>query len=89
MADLDRMVAGIRCREVLGHLSDYLDGEVTLEVRERIEAHLRECDQCERFGGQMSSIVASLRKALKEPEPLNEEVERRLRDRLRREIGIY
>jgi hypothetical protein len=52
MADLNRVVAGIRCIEVLELLSDYLDGDVSQESKERIEAHLRGCDQCERFGGR-------------------------------------
>lgn len=89
MADLNRVVAGIRCIEVLGLLSEYLDGEVSPEDRERIEAHLRGCDQCERFGGQMSSFVKSLRETLREPEPLDEGVARRLQDRLRKEFGIF
>ncbi len=88
MADLNKVVAGIRCIEVLELLSDYLDGDVSQEVKERIEAHLRGCDQCERFGGQVSSIVKSLREQLKEPEPLDEGVVKRLQDRLSRELGI-
>ena len=88
MADLNRVVAGIRCIEVLELLSDYLDGDVSQEVKERNEAHLRGCDQCERFGGQMSSIVKSVRKHLKEPEPLDEGVAKRLQDRLSKELGV-
>jgi len=88
MADLNKVVAGIRCIEVLELLSDYLDGDVSQEVKERIEAHLRGCDQCERFGGQVSSIVKSLREQLKDPEPLDEGVVKRLQDRLSRELGI-
>jgi len=88
MADLNRVVGGIRCIEVLGMLSDYLDGEVSPEDRARIEAHLKECDQCERFGGRMSSIVRSLRETLKEPDPLDQAVAQRLRARLAREFGF-
>ena len=87
MADLNRIVAGIRCIEVLGRLSDYLDGEVSKEVRARMEAHLRGCDRCERFGGQMSHVVKSLRVRLQEPAPVDEGIARRLRDRLRSELG--
>ena len=88
MADLNRVVAGIRCIDVLGLLSDYLDGEVSREDKDRIEDHLRGCDQCERFGGRMSSIVKSLRETLKEPEPLDEGMAERLRDRLIKEFGV-
>lgn len=87
MADLNRVVAGIRCIEVLGLLSDFLDGEVSQEDRSRIEGHLLGCDQCERFGGKMSSVVSALRKALKEPEPLDEAISNRLLERLNREFG--
>ena len=65
-----------------------VEGAVSQEDKERIEAHLKGCDQCERFGGQMSSIVKSLREQLKEPEPLDEGVAKRLQDRLSRELGI-
>jgi anti-sigma factor RsiW len=88
MADLTRVVAGIRCIEVLELLSDYLDGDVSAGDRKRVEDHLRECDQCERFGGQMSAIVKSLREVLREPEPLGERIAGRLKDRLRRELGL-
>lgn len=88
MADLNRVVAGIRCIEVLELLSDYLDGEVSQVDRDRIEAHLRGCDLCERFGGQMSSIVKSLRVTLRDPEPLDHGVAERLLNRLKREFGI-
>ena len=88
MADLNRVVAGVRCIEVLGMLSDYLDDEVSREDRDRIEDHLRGCDQCERFGGRMSSIVKSLRETLKEPDLLDDAVAQRLRARLAKEFGF-
>jgi len=88
MPELDREVAGLRCREVLAELSDYVDGELPADRVERIKAHLRGCDWCERFGGDFAWLVKSLRRQLGEAEPLEEEVERRfhtgLRQRLRR-----
>jgi hypothetical protein len=36
----------------------------------------------------MSSIVKSLRETLKEPEPLDEGMAKRLRDRLIKEFGV-
>ncbi len=88
MSELNRLVAGIRCAEVLDRLSDYMDGDVTAQERERIEGHLKECDRCERFGGRMSSIVSGLRAALGDPDPLDETVSRRLSERLHRELGL-
>ncbi len=60
----DRDVAGIRCMEVLRHLSEYLDGDCDTEVAGRIEAHVRGCDWCERFGGKFAGTVRSLRQSL-------------------------
>ncbi len=82
----DREVGGIRCTEVLAHLSDYLDGEASPELRERIEAHLRGCDWCERFGGAFASVIRSLRAELTEPQPLPGEQRERLRRTLRRRL---
>ena len=84
MAKLDREVAGIRCREVLERLSDYLDGELAAHDVARIEAHLRGCDNCERFGGRFGAVVKALRGQLAEPEP----VEVGVADRLARRLGL-
>jgi anti-sigma factor RsiW len=84
MTELDRVLAGIRCREVLEELSAYLDAELPPARAAQIEAHLRACDRCERFGGRFARIVQTIRQALARPEPLDPEVARRLRDRLAR-----
>lgn len=61
MPDLNRLVAGMRCREVLALLADYMDGELSPDTRERLETHVRQCEQCEKFGGEYSELVATLR----------------------------
>ncbi len=58
---LDTMVAGVRCREVLAELSDYLDGALTAERVGVLQAHLAGCDRCTRFGGEVSGVLAALR----------------------------
>jgi len=60
----DREVAQIRCMEVLARLSDYLDGDLEPHQRAQIEAHVMGCDWCERFGQQVGSVVAALKKNL-------------------------
>ena len=47
MSELDREIAGIRCRDVLERLSDYLDGDLGEEEARVIDAHLLACDHCE------------------------------------------
>ncbi|MGE0551812.1 MAG: anti-sigma factor [Gemmatimonadales bacterium] len=81
MSDLDRLVAGLRCREVLTHLSDFLDGELSPELTRQITAHLADCDWCERFGDRMGTVVGRLRGALAEDVP--SDVVARLRSRIR------
>ena len=77
----DREVAGIRCTEVLAHLSDYVDGEVSPELRAQIDAHLAGCSWCEEFGGEFSETVARVRRTLnvtRAPDRVSERLARRL-----------
>lgn len=61
MADLDRMVGGLRCRDVLELLPDFVDGALPEDVLARVKAHLEGCDTCEKFGGEYAELVALLR----------------------------
>ena len=64
---LDTVVAGVRCREVLGALSDYLDGDL-LPVRvAQLQAHLAECDRCTRFGADVAAVLTGLRTISRTP----------------------
>jgi anti-sigma factor RsiW len=78
----EREVAGIRCMQVLERLSEYVDGELSAPAAEQIEAHLRGCDYCERFGGRFSAMIAALRAELARPEDVSEGISRRLLARL-------
>ena len=75
----ERLAGGLWCREVLALLSDYLDGELAAQEKNRVEAHLKVCDVCERFGGDFSHIVKSIRLALQSPPPLGPDQVERLR----------
>jgi len=46
------------CKHVLAELSDYLDGEVSLEVKRELEEHLSGCHRC-------SLVYNTTRKTLK------------------------
>jgi anti-sigma factor RsiW len=83
MADIERVVGGLRCREVLAKLSDYLDGELPAAEVALMEAHVRGCDWCERFGGQFAGSIALLKRELGAPEPLETERALRLRQAIR------
>jgi anti-sigma factor (TIGR02949 family) len=35
-----------QCRDLLGHLSDYIDGDLEAAICAQLEAHLAECPDC-------------------------------------------
>lgn len=78
----DRVVAGLRCAEVLADLSEYVDRRLPQNRTEQIEAHLRGCDWCERFGGEFAGAIAALRTDLANAEPVPDPIRARLRQRL-------
>ncbi len=82
MPDLDREIGGLTCRDVLAHLSEYLDGELDDATVARVHRHLRDCDQCTRFGGRFGALLTDLRARLTAPVPLDATRAQRLRDRL-------
>ena len=83
MHPLDQVVAGLSCRQVLGHLGDFMDGDLPAVVLEDVRAHLAGCRACDRFGGRVATLVGSLRGALGAPEEVPVAVRDRLRERLR------
>jgi len=52
--DGNRLVDGLWCSEVLAGLS------VGSETRGKVEEHLRECSNCERFGADVAGMLAAL-----------------------------
>lgn len=58
---LDTIVAGVRCRDVLADLSEYLDGALTPARVQELQAHLSGCEHCARFGGHIARTLAALR----------------------------
>jgi anti-sigma factor RsiW len=65
----EREVAGLRCGAVLAGLTEYLEGGLAPEMRQRVEAHVAGCDRCERFGGAFGAAVRAIRAASAEPAP--------------------
>jgi hypothetical protein len=54
------------CKSISGLLAAYLDGEVTPEEREQIEAHLAACPQCREELEALATTRKGLRQVLKE-----------------------
>lgn len=79
----ERIVAGLSCGQVLAGLSDYMDGELPHGQREQVEAHVRGCELCARFGGVFAATVRGLRLRLGAAEDVPADVARRLDAALR------
>lgn len=47
----------VSCKTIVAHLSEYVDGDATVEIRQKIERHLRRCRRC-------SAVYDSTRKML-------------------------
>jgi anti-sigma factor RsiW len=80
------VVAGLRCREVLDDLSDYLDGALDAERVAAIRSHLAGCDRCARFGGDVAMLLDELRRGLSVPPGVPAGTAARLRERLAAEM---
>ncbi len=78
----DRIVAGIRCLEVLERLEDYVSGDLEEDLRHQVDRHLAGCDWCERFGGEYVGIILKLRQNLGQEDLLAEDEARAWLDRL-------
>lgn len=52
---------GGSCRELFGHLSEYLDGEIDPGVCARIDEHMADCAPCRDFLDSLSRTVGLVR----------------------------
>lgn len=82
ISEIEREVGGLRCSEVLARLSDYVDAELAADLREAVEAHLRGCAVCERFGGRFAETLRATREALGAPPVVDPALLERIRARL-------
>ncbi len=81
MPDIDRVIAGLRCGDLLKLLADYIDGELSAKEIGRVDAHLRGCVHCEKFGGEYGALVGELKSRLNAP-TVNSDVLARLATRM-------
>jgi anti-sigma factor RsiW len=47
----------VSCREVVEIVTDYLDGALAPDVLARLEAHLCDCDPCQRYIAQVRTTI--------------------------------
>ena len=70
-----------QCKQLLGSLSDYIDGELQAELCAELEAHLEGCDNCRVVINTLRKTVELYRET-NEPVALPEDVRKRLYDKL-------
>jgi anti-sigma factor RsiW len=71
------------CKDTLAHLLDYLDGDITEDLRARLDKHFGGCQPCEEFLKTYRDTPKLCRKALVKKMP--EEVANKLSELLRAE----
>jgi anti-sigma factor RsiW len=59
------LAAMFNCKDSIDLLLEYLDGEVTPEVKKHLEDHLQGCAPCEEFLKQYKETGSLCRKALR------------------------
>jgi len=65
------------CDELVGLVTEYLEGTISDVDRARLEAHARECEWCERYIEQMRGVAGALGE-LGEEQPDPEALDRAL-----------
>lgn len=64
-----REILTLFCKEMLGSLSDYIDGELELQLCAEIEQHMAGCGNCRVVVDTLSRTVSLYRECGHEPVP--------------------
>jgi anti-sigma factor RsiW len=72
------------CKEAVDVLLEYLDGEMTPELKAKLEAHFSGCQPCEEFLAQYRATVGLCRKALEKrmPDSVSDRLKSFLKDNI-------
>ena len=86
MAGHEHEGANPECREMFERLSEYIDGELPLDVCERYARHIEDCAPCVQFVESLRRAVRMVERSpeVKLPDDLREDIltsARRLRER--------
>jgi anti-sigma factor (TIGR02949 family) len=55
-----KQLVEIDCREVWREITNYMEGDLTAEMRERVDRHLRECPHCKAVYDGSRNVVRLL-----------------------------
>lgn len=78
-----------RCDDLIGNLSDYIDGELDPELCRELEAHLAGCQNCRLMVDTMEMTVKLCRDGaeVELPEPLQNKINNKLAERWKKQFG--
>jgi anti-sigma factor RsiW len=76
----------LNCKGVIREISDYIDGELELSVKQELERHLGHCEDCQMAIDQTRLTVAIFCDS--KPVELPGDVKARLHDALRRGLNV-
>jgi anti-sigma factor (TIGR02949 family) len=79
---LESLGLSASCAEVLAHLWDYLDEQITPTSAERLRAHIATCTQCRKYEEYQECFLramSSLKQELNAPHSLRERLAERLK----------
>lgn len=93
----------MQCKEIRAAISDYIDGEVTAEIRRSIKGHLDQCTACREYYQTMNRIAVNPLKelpAITAPETIWNKIQEKIEplkpaetgfdlDRLKQAIGWF
>ena len=80
---LEGLGLSANCADVLHHLWDYLDDEITPAGAARLKAHIESCAQCREYEVFQSCFLgglAKLRREFEAPSSLRERIAEKLKD---------
>ena len=72
----------LKCDQLLGLLSEYLDGQVENQARSEIESHIANCQNCRVVVDTTRKTITLVHACNDKPLPLPEDVRERLFKRL-------
>lgn len=75
----------MNCKGVIREISNYIDDELELAIRQELERHLEHCEDCTLILDQTRKSIEILCDS--EPIPLPSELRTRLRTALREKLG--
>jgi anti-sigma factor RsiW len=59
----------MECKHLIELVTDYLEGALPADERAELEAHLEECDWCERYIEQTRQVIGAVGRVGDDPDP--------------------